>query len=208
MTQFHKRPTNAFVNQAELMVSLVSHVDELKGTLKELKDDLKHLKDMKKDLRCIKYDYLCVQALIDIEEGENVRPISGDGKLNGIQKVTHFDNYKRRIPPTGLGHSQRRALAPVGARDSFDRRSRLSDLRPFHRQGQRHHRVRSLSIRGTSCDTLLPILVHVGRPTITGTGTGILSRVCSSTQCHLHYSSLFSWHSNKIFNIILFTKHF
>jgi hypothetical protein len=52
MTQLHKEPTNAFVNQKEVMVSLVLHVDELNGTLKELKDDLEHLKD----LRCIKYD--------------------------------------------------------------------------------------------------------------------------------------------------------
>jgi hypothetical protein len=56
MTQLHKEPTNAFVNQEELMVSLVPHVDELKGTLKELKDNLEHLKGMRKDLRCIKYD--------------------------------------------------------------------------------------------------------------------------------------------------------
>jgi hypothetical protein len=56
MTQLYKEPTNTFVSQKELMVSLVPHVDELKGTLKELKDDLEHLKDMKKDLRCIKCD--------------------------------------------------------------------------------------------------------------------------------------------------------
>jgi hypothetical protein len=31
MTQFHNEPTKAFVNQEELMVSLVPHVDELKG---------------------------------------------------------------------------------------------------------------------------------------------------------------------------------
>jgi hypothetical protein len=56
MTQFYREPTNAFVNQEELIVSLIPYVYELKGTLKDLKDDFEHLKDMREDLRCIKCD--------------------------------------------------------------------------------------------------------------------------------------------------------
>jgi hypothetical protein len=55
MTQLHKEWINVFVNQEEVMASLVPHIDEMKGNVKEMKDDLELFKDM----RWIQYVITC-----------------------------------------------------------------------------------------------------------------------------------------------------
>jgi hypothetical protein len=54
MTQVHKEQTYMFVSKEELTVSLVLHVDELKGDLEELRSNMKGLKGSLESLKSLK----------------------------------------------------------------------------------------------------------------------------------------------------------
>jgi predicted RNase H-like nuclease (RuvC/YqgF family) len=70
MTEVHKEETDTFVSKEEIMISLVPHIDELKGNLEELRSNENRLEDnvgmlkgdwddlagLKKELRRIKYE--------------------------------------------------------------------------------------------------------------------------------------------------------